>query len=307
MRWPHYEHIFFDCDSTLTTIEGIDVLAESVGKGWRVEVLTQAAMDGDIELEDVYAKRLRAVKPTQKQILYIRRAYKRNTVEDAKELIEVLQKLNHKVYIISGGLLEAVREFGVYLGVPKENIRAVGINYNQLSGQWWVSGNEQYMTFEEGALTISDGKAEIVKTLLAGQRGRSLLIGDGRSDWLASRAVTLFVGYGGVKVRQEIKQQAPIFVQSLSLAPILAIASGPAAIHNLKGSNFEFLGQKALDLYARGAIRFNDEKLKSKFSAAVDAAYQTVHSGADGSTSGNSGRPSALDDWASHARMHRPD
>ncbi len=39
MRWPPYEHVFFDCDSTLTTVEGIDILAASSGKQWRVEVL----------------------------------------------------------------------------------------------------------------------------------------------------------------------------------------------------------------------------------------------------------------------------
>ena len=198
MRWPHYKHIFFDCDSTLTTIEGIDVLAESVGKRWRVEVLTQAAMDGSIDLEDIYAKRLKAVKPTPQQIRDIRREYKRNTVEDAKNLIDALHTLGHEVYIISGGLLDPVREYGVYLGIPKENIHAVGVSYNELSGQWWVRGNEQYLTFEEGALTISDGKAEIITSILAGAHGRSLLVGDGQSDLLASRAVKLFVGYGGV-------------------------------------------------------------------------------------------------------------
>ena len=40
MRWPPFEHIFFDCDSTLTAVEGIDVLAETMGKRLRVETLT---------------------------------------------------------------------------------------------------------------------------------------------------------------------------------------------------------------------------------------------------------------------------
>ncbi len=279
MRWPSYKHIVFDCDSTLTSIEGIDILAESVGKRWRVEVLTQAAMDGEIELADVYAKRLRAVKPSQRQILDIRRAYKRNIVDDAKELINTLQELDHKVYIISGGLLEPVKEFGVYLGVPKENIRAVDVIYNELSGQWWISGNEQYMAFEEGALTISDGKAEIVSELLAGKRGRSLLVGDGQSDLLASKSVNLFVGYGGVRVRELVRQQAPIYVQSSSLAPLLPIAAGPSALLNLKGARQEMLGQKALHFYEQGAIEFNDDRLKKKFNEAVKANRYAVNSG----------------------------
>ena len=74
MRWPPYKHVFFDCDSTLSTVEGIDVLAETAGKKWRVEVLTNAAMDGKLDLEDVYAKRLQAVRPTHEQIQQIRAA-----------------------------------------------------------------------------------------------------------------------------------------------------------------------------------------------------------------------------------------
>ena len=303
MRWPHYEHVFFDCDSTLTTVEGIDILAESAGKRWRVEVLTQAAMDGERDLEEVYDKRLRALKPTHQQIRDIRRAYKQHMVEDAKETIATLHELGHQVYIISGGLLEPVREFGVYLGVPTEHIRAVGVTYNELSGEWWVGGNEQYMAFEDGALTISDGKAEIVQEFLEGKRGRSLLVGDGYSDLLAGRAVNLFAGFGGVTQRSRVSREAPVYIQSVSIAPILAIAAGPAAVFGLDQTPHEALGQKSLELIKRGAIRFNDERYKERFSKAIDAAYQAVHTRPDGSEAGDPGRPDAMDDWASDAGM----
>ncbi|NCF68766.1 MAG: HAD-IB family phosphatase [Chloroflexi bacterium] len=281
MRWPHYKHVFFDCDSTLTAVEGIDILAESAGKRWRVEVLTQAAMDGELDLEDVYAKRLRAVKPTHQQIRDIRRAYKRHMVQDAKALIAALQDLGHQVYIISGGLLEPVREFGVFLGVPSERIRAVGVTYNELSGQWWVGGNERYLDYEEGALTVSDGKAEIVQELLGEEHGRSLLVGDGYSDLLASRAVDLFAGFGGVVQRQRVAQKAPVFVQSTSLAPLLAIAAGPAAIRRLLKTPHEALSRKALDLIQRSAISFNEKRLEEKFVAAFDATCQAIYPHSD--------------------------
>jgi phosphoserine phosphatase len=220
MRWPHYDRVFFDCDSTLTAVEGIDVLAESVGKRWRVQVLTQAAMEGERDLEAVYARRLRAVKPTREQVRDIRRSYKRHAVEDAALVIAALHALGHEVYIISGGLAEPVEEFGVYLGVPRERIRAVGISYNQLSGDWWnsnksdQSGHEEYLNYQEGALTVSDGKAQIIRELLGRQRGRSLLVGDGNSDLLAGQAVDLFVGDGGVVVRPRVLAQAPAFIHS---------------------------------------------------------------------------------------------
>jgi phosphoserine phosphatase len=277
MRWPPYDHIFFDCDSTLTTIEGIDILAETADKKWRIEVLTNAAMDGKLDLEDVYAKRLRAIKPTRGQVQAIKQDYKRNLVKDTRAVIATLHELGHKVYIISGGLAQPVEEFGVWLGVPRERIRAVGLNYDALSGQWWeaeTSWEERYLHFDEGALTISDGKAEIVRELLGGQNGRSLLIGDGTSDLLASRAVDLFVGFGGVVARERVLKEAPAFIHSPSLAPLLTLAVGPIILRLLRDTQHVELIPKIQQFIEKGAITFNDERLNQKF----NQAYQTVHS-----------------------------
>ena len=270
MRWPPYKHIFFDCDSTLTTIEGIDVLAETAKKKWRVEILTNAAMNGDLDLSEVYDKRLKAVKPSKKQVQAIRAAYKRHIVEDAAEVIRLLQEHGHQVYIISGGLAEPVEEFGVYLGVPRDHIRAVGVQYNELSGNWWQStpGEERYLAYEAGALTVSDGKAEVVEALLAGKNGRSLLIGDGTSDLLASRAVDLFVGFGGVVARQRVQAEAPIFINTPSIAPLLAVAMGPAELANLGSPQLE---QKIMQQIETGALTFQNEQLETKFQRAFSA------------------------------------
>ncbi len=270
MRWPPYQHVFFDCDSTLTTVEGIDVLAESADKKWRVEVLTKAAMDGHLDLEDVYEKRLTAVKPTRGQVHAIRQAYKNNTVADARELIAALHFLGHNVYIISGGLLAPVVEFGVYLGVDSAHIRAVPLEYNALSGEWWRNRNDpdpdmRYLTFDKGPLTISDGKAEIVAELKGNQRGRSLLIGDGTSDLLAGRAVDLFVGFGGVVARDRVLREAPVFIHSESLAPLLAVAAGPGALATLHGTPHEGLSKRAHQLIAADAVSFTDARLERKF------------------------------------------
>src|SRR5437762_1801186 len=42
-RWTSFDHIFFDCDSTLSAIEGVDELARLKGKEWRVSVPTQTS------------------------------------------------------------------------------------------------------------------------------------------------------------------------------------------------------------------------------------------------------------------------
>lgn len=281
MRWPPYDHVFFDCDSTLSTIEGIDILAEHAGKKDAIEALTKAAMEGQLGLEDVYARRLAEITPTQEQIRHIRREYKNTIVEDADVLVTLLQELGHKVYIISGGLYEPVAEFGVSLGVKRENIRAVKIEYDELSGRWWdpnsnQANNSSYLDFDEGPLTISDGKAQIVKELLGEQKGRALLIGDGSSDLRASRAVDLFVGFGGVEARKPVMDGAPAYIHSASIAPLLALAAGPAKLEKLLNTKHHAVAQKAFQLIDEGALTFNHERLGEKF----QRAYQAVYPGA---------------------------
>ena len=274
MRWPPFEHVFFDCDSTLTTIEGIDVLADTEDKRRRVEALTQAAMDGEVDLDEIYAERLQALKPTRRQVFELRNAYQRHMVEDADLVIDALHKLGHKVYIISGGLLEPVAEFGISLGVPRDRIRAVHIAYNELSGQWWEgpqTDDQLYLTYTAGALTVSDGKAQIVRELMGDQRGRSLLIGDGMSDYHAAEAVDLFVGYGGVAARAKVREAAPAYLESQSLAPLLALAGGPGALRTLGTwtTEYQLLASKVRHLLHQGAIIFNDEQLESRFQKAL--------------------------------------
>jgi phosphoserine phosphatase len=287
MRWPPYKHIFFDCDSTLTTVEGIDVLADLAGKGLRVSILTEAAMNGDLALEDIYAKRLKALKPTRGQIVKIRQIYKQNVVQDTAELIAALQFLGHQVYIISGGLADPVIEFGLYLGVPRENIRAVGVQYNALTGSWWQhlderpNAAERYMSHTEDGLTVSDGKAQIVKELLGDQSGRTLLVGDGVSDLLAGSVVDLFVGFGGVVKRPRVAQESPVFIESESLAPLLALAAGPIAAPYLRDTIHQPLLEKANKLLSMGVINFQNEQLKNKFHMAWNTTHQTIHSGTD--------------------------
>lgn len=50
--------VLFDVDSTLSLDEGIDELADWLGKKAEVEALTSKAMDGDLAFEDALHQRL---------------------------------------------------------------------------------------------------------------------------------------------------------------------------------------------------------------------------------------------------------
>ncbi|MCB9452600.1 MAG: HAD-IB family phosphatase [Anaerolineaceae bacterium] len=273
-RWTSFDLIFFDCDSTLSTIEGIDELARLKGKEWRVGVLTDKAMNGDLDLAEVYGKRLQAIRPTRGQLQAIEDRYWETMVPDALEVIAALRFLGKQVFIISGGLAEPVRGFGRRLGVPPENIRAVEIEYDQLAGEWWryhqpeTRQQQAYLDYDEGPLTVSSGKPDIIKGLAAGKHGRRLMIGDGASDLATRHVVDLFVGFGGVVNRQKVREAADVFISVNSLAPVLPLAAGTSGFARVMGSPYQTVFQKGLDLIKNSGMFIQNEDLRRAFSTA---------------------------------------
>ena len=89
--WPIANIVIFDCDSTLSTIEGIDELARMTGQEYDVAILTKRAMEGDVPLESVYGHRLVTVNPTQEQVRAIANEYRETVIPDAPEVIEALK------------------------------------------------------------------------------------------------------------------------------------------------------------------------------------------------------------------------
>jgi len=280
-RWGSYDLIFFDCDSTLSAIEGIDELARFKGKEWRVGVLTQKAMDGDLDLREVYGKRLQAIRPTRGQLKQIEAHYWEQIVPDTVAVLDALRFLGKTIFIISGGLAEPVRGFGRRLGVPPENIRAVELEYNELAGDWWryhepeARAQETYLDYDEGPLTVSSGKPTIVRELtaqatVAGKYGRRMMIGDGASDLATRTEVDLFVGFGGVVARQKVRDAADVFVSVNSLAPILPLAAGAVGYARVVGTAHQAIFDQGIALAASG-IAIRPDELR----AAWTAAFQT--------------------------------
>jgi hypothetical protein len=230
-------------------------------------------MDGDLDLAEVYGKRLRAINPTRTQLEAIKSLYADNLVEDSDAVVSALLELQKSVFIISGGLLDAVRGFGEHLGVQPDHIRAVELEYNELSGEWWryyderANGQQKYLGYDEGPLTITTGKPEIVKELAGDTWGRRILVGDGVSDLATSdNGVDLFVGFGGVVVRSKVEAESDVFIYSKSLAPMLPLAAGQVGLEQLQGTAHEEVFRKGLDIaFSDGQLRFRDETLRDSF------------------------------------------
>jgi phosphoserine phosphatase len=263
-EWPGFQFVFFDCDSTLSRIEGIDELARQKGKFDEVKRLTNAAMDGEVHLQSVYDRRLELLGPTRAEIRELERHYRQTLVPDAAEVIRALQTAGREVFIVSGGLLEAVQPFGEWLGLPPQNIRAVDVRYNNLSGQWWdyqqdrwgTRPDVEYLDPANTPLIETHGKIQVIQELRAGRFGRSMLVGDGVSDLAARSAVDVMLGFGGVVVRERVAAEADVFIKSNSLAPVLPLALTETERVALAGSRHAEVLNQGIKLIEAGEVRF---------------------------------------------------
>jgi len=174
---PKFGAVCFDCDSTLTRIEGIDELARRGGCEAKIASLTEAAMSGAIPLESVYAKRLDLVRPDRAALAWLAVRYADEMVSGAAETIATLRRHGKAVYVVTSGLLQAVAEFARTLGLAPAQVHAVEVHLD-------VAG--AYQGFNTGSpLCRSDGKA-IVCRRIAATHGSVAMVGDGMTD-LAAR------------------------------------------------------------------------------------------------------------------------
>ena len=211
---PAFASVIFDCDSTLSAIEGIEELAAS----HRAEVtrLTEAAMRGEVALEEVYGRRLALIRPTRAAVDALGRRYVEALVPGARETIAGLRDAGVEVRILSGGLRPPVLDVARALGLGEGAVTAVDIRFDERG---------EYAGFDERSpLTRSDGKADIVREWGEGLPRPAMLVGDGATDLAAAREVEMFVAFAGVVERPLVTAAADVVVRDRSLSPILALA-----------------------------------------------------------------------------------
>src|ERR1051326_9122053 len=96
-----FRFVFLFVDSTLVTIEGIDVLG--VGNP-EIAGLTERAMNGEIALEDVYAKRLEIIRPSRAAIDALAQRYIASLVTGAAEGIKALRDNGVQIHLVTAGI-----------------------------------------------------------------------------------------------------------------------------------------------------------------------------------------------------------
>ncbi|NOQ34710.1 MAG: HAD-IB family phosphatase [Methylococcaceae bacterium] len=207
-----FEIICFDCDSTLSRIEGIDECAKAVGLGEEMAKLTNAAMNGELALEAVYQKRLDLIRPNKQAIDSLADLYISEMVEGVSEVFKTLQDNGKQIHIISGGLRQAILPLAALLNIPENQVHAVDVLFN---------ADGSYQDFnQDSPLARTGGKAEICKQISSHPENMAL-IGDGKTDLEAQQVGVKVIGFGGVARRDIVEQQADFYVTDSSLTAVL--------------------------------------------------------------------------------------
>jgi phosphoserine phosphatase len=206
-----FDVICFDCDSTLSRIEGIDELARRVGMGEEMSKLTDLAMNGVVPLEAVYERRLSLIRPDQDSINWLADLYIAEIVEGVKEVFASLLAQDKAVHIVSGGLRQAILPLSEYLGLPESHVHAVDIYFNE---------DGSYRNYDlNSPLARTGGKAVVVGTL-KGQCSL-MMVGDGKTDLEAKQAGAYVLGFGGVVDRAIVRELADFYTTEPSLLSVL--------------------------------------------------------------------------------------
>jgi len=200
--------VCFDMDSTLIQTEVIDELAELAGVGAEVRAITESAMQGNIDFNESFKKRMKLLKGLKEEVLE-NVAINLPITKGARRLIDALKSYGFKTAILSGGFTY----FGKYL--QKE----LGIDY--------VYANQ--FEIKDGALTgnylgeIVDGnkKAEYLKEI-AEKEGfhisQTIAVGDGANDLAMLNIAGLGIAF---HAKPKVKDNAQSSISSIGLDGVL--------------------------------------------------------------------------------------
>lgn len=174
-------------------------------------------MRGEIAIEDVYAERLNAVRPSAEEIAELGRAYVDRTEPGAAESLAKLTNAGIRVVLVTGGMRDAILPVAQAIGLPESAVNAVSLYFTESGG---------YTGFDtQSPLTRNGGKVEVVRLL--GLERPTLGVGDGITDLELKTAdppaVDAFVAYTGVVERPLVVRGADYVIERFDQLPAIVL------------------------------------------------------------------------------------
>lgn len=215
--------LFFDCDSTLSTIEGIDELAHAGGEEVFAQVvaLTHAAMNGEVPLDEVFPRRMDMIRPNRATCEAVAALYRKTIVPGVPGLIRAVKDAGWLPVILSGGFAPLIRPLAEELEIA--HVEAVPLFLNE-DGSYKGYGKD-YPT------TRNQGKNEVIRAWKEAMLPeRVVMVGDGISDMETMPDVDLFIGFGGVVARPKVKEGCNRWLTSMTpVCEVMEMVRGGSA------------------------------------------------------------------------------
>ncbi|GAA5317462.1 MAG: phosphoserine phosphatase SerB [Candidatus Pelagadaptatus aseana] len=200
--------VCFDMDSTLIEAEVIDELAKAAGVGDQVAEITEAAMAGELDFNESFARRMALLEGLDESVLQSI-AEQLPITEGAEHLISTLKDLGYKTAILSGGF----NYFGRYLQSK------LGIDYVYANELDVVDGK---VTGEvKGTVVNGERKAELLRELAERENislEQVIAVGDGANDLPMLSIAGLGIAF---RAKPLVKASAKQSISTLGLDAIL--------------------------------------------------------------------------------------
>lgn len=202
----------FDVDSTVSTDEALDAWAawygdENAAKTSAIAEITARAMNERNSFREALRARMDLLRPTRADAEAFRASRDPHALmtRGVSELVATLHDRGKDVYLVSGGFRTTVEPFADALGIPRDRVWANTLRFDD-------DGSYAGFDLSEPTSRPNGGKAAVVAHLrqLHHDYQRVVMIGDGVTD-LESEA-DVFVGYGGVAIRDVVAERADWFL-----------------------------------------------------------------------------------------------
>lgn len=176
----------FDFDSTLTSVEALDVLAEITLEHnpnrdeiiKQIQEITNLGIDGDISFTESLKRRIALLKANQDDLDELVKRLEKKISKSIKENKEFFEKHSEDIYVISCGFKEFIDPIVAHYNIPSEKVYA---NTFEFDKQGYISGFDA-----DNVLSAHNGKIDCLKNL--NLVGEVQVIGDGYSDYVMREA-----------------------------------------------------------------------------------------------------------------------